>query len=251
MLTQATVRWIHLDTVDSTNDHLLKQARFARPNEVLVVQALEQTAGKGRQGRTWLSRAGSSLCFSLGLVLDVAKMPCLPLLVGVQLARALHKLGVEVQLKWPNDLLFEGRKMGGVLCESVPHAGQSYVVIGVGLNLLPLTLPEALGGQGIACLAQAARGSPLPSASALPALLVDSILAGLHQSACTGFAEFGDFFQRFDAWKGREVRALDAGQVLHEGVALGVSDSGTYLIQTRLGVAEVLAGDVSLRVCDA
>jgi len=248
MLTQAPVRWINLDVVDSTNAYLLKNITPSFLNEVVVVHAREQTAGRGRQGRAWLSKVGSSLCFSVGLALNVIQMPYLPLLVGVAVANALKDLGIPAQLKWPNDLLLDGQKVGGILCESISYERQTYVVIGIGLNLNGIEQVDALGGAGAANLAQACGVQSLPNAQELLRVLVKSLLTCLEEAQTQGFAACHARFQSLDAWQGREVYVLDSGHVVHEGRALGVSEKGSYLIQTPTGIAEVWVGDVSLRV---
>lgn len=137
--------------VDSTNSQLLQRARAGDDSPTVMV-ALEQTAGRGRQGRRWLAAPGESLTFSLAVpwqanTSDAANaLSGLSLAVGVALAEAID---LAVQLKWPNDLWLGRRKLGGILIEVAPVANsatQRVVVIGVGLNVggaLPALDPTA------------------------------------------------------------------------------------------------------------
>jgi len=124
-----------LEEIDSTNTELMRRARAAALDPVLLV-AERQTAGRGRLGRGWHSQAGQSLTFSLGLSLAPRSWSGLSLVVGLSLAEQLH---ADVRLKWPNDLWLMGRKLGGILVETAGHAdereGPRSVVIGVGINV--------------------------------------------------------------------------------------------------------------------
>ena len=147
-----------LPSIDSTNTELMRRARAGLMEPVLLA-ADEQTAGRGRLGKGWHSRAGQSLTFSLALPLAPADWSGLSLAVGVSLAHSLHP---EVRLKWPNDLWLHQRKLGGILVETAGTGGaaqrQRLVVVGVGINI---ARPEA------AVVATHASGplaaTPLPS----------------------------------------------------------------------------------------
>ena len=132
-----------LDNVPSTNTWLLEQpAPAAGAAEVLL--ALHQTAGRGRRGRTWRAPRGSGLCLSVAWTFDAmpANAPALTLALGVAAARALESIGLgEAMLKWPNDIVWQDRKLGGILVESATTPAHAFrVVAGVGINL---RLPES------------------------------------------------------------------------------------------------------------
>jgi BirA family biotin operon repressor/biotin-[acetyl-CoA-carboxylase] ligase len=120
-----------LPEIDSSNTELMRRARAGRHEPILLV-AERQTAGRGRQGRTWAGELGDALTFSIGLPFKPSNWSGLSLAVGLSLAES---LGPEVQLKWPNDLWCHQRKLGGILVEAASQGGQSYVVVGVGLNI--------------------------------------------------------------------------------------------------------------------
>ncbi|HEX7025963.1 MAG TPA: biotin--[acetyl-CoA-carboxylase] ligase, partial [Gammaproteobacteria bacterium] len=129
---------IVLDETDSTNGHLLARA-VQRPPHVLVCLAEQQTAGRGRRGRSWQSPYGTSLALSLMWRFEAgaAALAGLSLATGVVVAESLEQAGAAgLQLKWPNDLVWQGRKLGGILLEVAGDVtGPCYVVIGIGLNI--------------------------------------------------------------------------------------------------------------------
>jgi BirA family biotin operon repressor/biotin-[acetyl-CoA-carboxylase] ligase len=229
----------------STNADLLARAPALAAPVLLVAE--NQTAGRGRAGRSWLSSSGGSLTFSLAWHFDGGpqRLAGLPLAVGVALAESLARLGVQVQLKWPNDLLKDGNKLAGILIETqAAPAGGTWTVIGVGLNLvMPDELEEQIGRTvaAVPWLAQMDR-------DALMAALLDGLAASLREFAGAGFGAFAARWNLRHAYQGQTVRIIDHGAVLHEGVAAGVDDGGRLLLDTDAGRITIVAGDVSLRV---
>ena len=229
----------------STNADLL--ARAASLTEPLLLVAEHQTAGRGRAGRSWLSSPEGSLTFSLAWRFEGGPQALigLPLAIGVALAETLAGLGVQVQLKWPNDVLKDGDKLAGILVEtqSAPGGG-IWAVTGIGLNLLMPDEMEARLGRSAAGVPWLAR----MERDALMAALLDGLAAALREFAARGFAAFSARWNLRHAWQGETVVLLDAGKVVQEGLAAGVDDSGRLLLDTADGRVPVLAGDVSLRV---
>lgn len=247
MLTQADVHWIELDSVDSTNDFLSRAYHQGRLSGRVAVLAHEQTAGRGRAGRSWQAAAGASLCLSIGLPMAGHSLPFLPLCVGVAVAQQLETLGVPVRLKWPNDLLLGSQKLGGVLCESFQTEGGAITIVGLGLNIHPLDVPQAVNGQGSASLAQSMSGVEPPTARSLAEKLVPAILETIHAAQRQGISSiFNDFTQR-DAWLGREVQVIEQGSVVTRGKAMGIDEHGAYLVITERGLQAINSGDLSLR----
>jgi BirA family biotin operon repressor/biotin-[acetyl-CoA-carboxylase] ligase len=229
----------------STNADLL--ARASQLSTAVLLVAEHQTAGRGRAGRSWLSSSENSLTFSLAWKFDGGpqSLAGLPLAVGVALGDALAALGVQVQLKWPNDVLKDGDKLAGILIEtqSAPGGG-TWTVIGIGLNLI---MPDEVEAQ----LGRSAAGAPWLARmerDVLMAALLDALADALRLFAHQGFGAFSARWNLRHAWQGRHVVILDNGQVLQEGLAAGVDDSGRLLLDTAEGRTTVLAGDVSLRV---
>jgi BirA family biotin operon repressor/biotin-[acetyl-CoA-carboxylase] ligase len=131
--------YVHLPAVDSTNSEVKRRIRVGC-RDGLVVVADHQTAGRGRMGRTWHSVPGKSLCVSVALFpedLPIIQAPLLTPLTAVAVYRAVVKVtGLPVELKWPNDLLLEGRKLGGILLEASGETDRlRYAIIGIGINV--------------------------------------------------------------------------------------------------------------------
>jgi BirA family biotin operon repressor/biotin-[acetyl-CoA-carboxylase] ligase len=174
----------------------------------------------------------------------------LPLAVGVTLAEALAALGQTVQLKWPNDLLQDGAKLGGILIETVSGKqadlqaanGTTWAVIGIGLNL---ALPEELRSQFNSANATALLAIEREQ---LLAALLNNLAAALQAFERDGFAAFAARWNAYHAYADRAVNILDRDQVLQQGVARGVDDTGRLLLDTEDGRITVMAGDVSLRL---
>ena len=234
-----------VEETGSTNADLLARAATL-PGPLLLV-ARNQTAGRGRAGRSWLSSSEGSLTFSLAWKFGggLPRLTGLPLAVGVALADTLERLGVQVGLKWPNDVLRDGDKLAGILIET--HAAQGggvWAVIGIGLNLLMPDELEARIGRSVASLPWLAR----MDRDALLAVLLDGLAGALAEFDRAGFAAFAARWNLRHAWQGELVTILDGDKVLHEGSAAGVDDAGRLLLDTAAGRIAVLAGDVSLRV---
>lgn len=229
----------------STNADLL--ARVGQLRGPVLRIAERQTAGRGRAGRPWLSAPGATLTFSLAWPFKggLHTMAGLPLAVGVALAETLGSLGVPVQLKWPNDVLRDGKKLAGILVEAQQGADGGYwAVVGVGLNLIMPDELEAQIGRDVAgapWLAQMDRNT-------LMATLLSRLAAVLAEFDDTGFAPFCERWNTLHAWQGQDVTIVDGGQVLQQGRAAGVDHCGRLLLDTAQGRAEVLSGDVSLRL---
>ena len=237
-----------LPTVDSTNSELMRRARAGLMEPVLLA-ADEQTAGRGRMGKGWHSRAGQSLTFSLAMPLAPSDWSGLSLAVGVSLAEALHP---EVKLKWPNDLWFQGRKLGGILVETA-HMGQNVgaqrlVVAGIGINIarpaaasLPVVesamAPVAPAGLAELTMGQTA-GETLERVA--PALVRDILMFER-----MGFAAFAQRFAQRDALAGLPVQLSDGTQ----GTAQGVDGGGALQVKTDRGMVAVTSSEVSVRPC--
>lgn len=259
----ATVAVEVVATTGSTNADLLARvphvpaAGAASPLPVLsgptLRLALQQNAGRGRAGRTWHSD-GSSLTFSLAwrFRLPLTALVGLPLAVGVAVADVLAADGNPVSLKWPNDVLQDGRKLAGILIETVSLNGlledESWAVIGIGINLGAVPAAHASGsGSGSGTLATALQAT---DRTALMAALLTALVATLTAFADGGFSQFIGRWNAVHAHAGKLVNILDGSRVLHSGRALGVDGYGRLLLDTGHETVAILAGDVSLRSVD-
>ncbi|MET0964349.1 MAG: biotin--[acetyl-CoA-carboxylase] ligase [Noviherbaspirillum sp.] len=226
----------------STNADLL--ARAASLNGPMLRLAGNQTAGRGRAGRPWQSAAGASLTFSLAWKFNCAlpHLVGLPLAVGVAIADALHGCGIEVRLKWPNDVLLDGRKVAGILIETAAAPDGVWAIIGIGINL---SLPQDLAAR---IDSPAGALPPLPvTPDELLAALLDTLAQTLSGFGATGLAPYTGRWNALHAWRGEQVVVLDHGRMRQQGAAVGIDDSGRLLVDTADGRVAVLSGDVTLR----
>ncbi|WP_235548427.1 biotin--[acetyl-CoA-carboxylase] ligase [Noviherbaspirillum sp. Root189] len=240
-----------VEETGSTNADLLAGLPMLAGPTLLL--AKHQTAGRGRAGRTWLSAQGKSLTFSLAwkFGVPVHALVGLPLAVGVALAEALAMFNIDVKLKWPNDLLYNGRKLAGILIESagagsVPH-DVSWAVIGIGINMsLDQSVSEHIG-RPVASIPWMAELDQNTLMAGLLSGLADALVQFEHE----GLAAFTGRWNSLDAYAGQVVTIIDNGQVVHEGIGAGVDGIGRFLIDTPGGRVAVMAGDVSLRPREA
>ena len=239
---------IVLDAVGSTNGHLMGQ-RLPRSGLGIACVAEQQTAGRGRRGRTWVSPFGANVYLSLlwQFELPAVALAGLSLAVGVAVAEALRRLGVaDAALKWPNDLLWRGRKLGGILVELSGEAeGPTRAVVGVGVNHRMPAASAALIDQDWTDLAGAVPHA-LPSRCALVAGLLDRLVAAMRQFGASGLAPFLPAWDELDGLRGMAV-VVRTGDRAIAGKELGVAPSGALRLLTDEGERQYLAGEVSVR----
>jgi BirA family biotin operon repressor/biotin-[acetyl-CoA-carboxylase] ligase len=232
----------------STSDHLRQHALSGAPGGTVCL-AERQTAGRGRRGRTWVSPFGSNLYLSLLWELpgDLSTLSGLSLAAGVGLLRALHGLGfANVGLKWPNDLVAGGRKLGGVLVEIVGEpAGPCRIVLGVGVNVHMPADQTAQIDQAWTDLHRLGAGR-FVSRNRLAAEVLNRLVEVLTVFEQEGFAAFQDEWMEHDQLSGHEVQ-LEAGRNQWRGRACGVDPSGALLLDTATGIESFAAGELSLR----
>jgi BirA family biotin operon repressor/biotin-[acetyl-CoA-carboxylase] ligase len=229
-----------LPRIESTNSELMRRARAGQTEPTFLVAA-EQTMGRGRMGKTWISQSGQSLTFSALLPFAPGNWSGLSLAVGVSLAESLGTLcHTQFQLKWPNDLWHQGRKVGGILVETAHAGGNRCVVVGVGLNI---ATPELDANHpGVA---------PLGLREFLPALEVGptwtavapALLRDLLTFEREGFAAFARRFAQLDALLNQPLWLSDGTQ----GVGGGVDFDGALLVRTPHGGVCVHSNEVSVR----
>jgi BirA family biotin operon repressor/biotin-[acetyl-CoA-carboxylase] ligase len=256
MLSPALRDWT-LELVEetgSTNADLTGAIRQAPWSDAGVLRlAYRQTAGRGRQGRPWQGQAGMTFSVALPLALAPAQLSGLSLAVGLALAEALGvvapELGARVGLKWPNDLQIDGRKLAGILIESVPAGPQRvWAVIGIGLNLVRDAQMEAALGRELAGVAEAMPGfDARRDAPRLLAALLERLAAMRADFLAHGFGPMARRWSAADAYRDQPVRLLHDGQVIAEGMARGVDEAGHLLLETPAGLERIASGELSLR----
>jgi len=245
----------------STNDDLLARWRAGELIDPVARIAHKQTAGKGRAGRSWLANPEDSLCFSLAFPFKrtPAELSGLSLLVGLAviagIAQACDLSEAELQaaglhLKWPNDLLVNHSKMGGILIEGgQAKAGDlSWMIIGVGINLRNGEVFETNLGNGLKVSSLSQLTKSPPDVEYLWLKLVASLEHHLTEFDLHGFKPLRETWMKWDAYQDQSVSISGAGKDPIYGIAKGVDEFGALLLQQDNKIITIHAGDVSLRI---
>jgi BirA family biotin operon repressor/biotin-[acetyl-CoA-carboxylase] ligase len=215
---------LHLKETSSTNDRARALAAEGAPHGTLVTAAA-QSAGRGRQGRTWTAPPGTALLMSV-VIRDPT--PLLSLAAGVAVAEV---IGEAAQLKWPNDVLVDGRKVAGILVEGRPQEGWAVLGIGVNVAVEPNDLPPELHATA------GTLGRPPGDVE----VVLELLLTGLAQQVAAPDASVLAAFRARDALRGKTVRWAEG-----EGRAAGVDDGGRLVVETADGTLALAAGEVHL-----
>ena len=238
-----------LDDVDSTNDEAARQLSAGRPAPFAVL-ARRQTRGRGRFGRTWHSESRTSLYASFAFRPQVApeRMQTFTLWMGLNVCELLSNFAqVTPGIKWPNDILFDGRKAGGMLTEARIDADQIRdLVFGLGLNVNPPAdgWPSDLGRRAVALADVTGAALDL---NRLAAALIGRVLLA-YESFVEGdhLKTFPDLWHRYDLLRGKAVTLLEGGR-RHQGIVSGLDGEGALLLRDVHGkVQRFRAGEVTL-----
>jgi len=235
--------------LESTNDRLLAVNDLPAGRFDACLGEF-QSAGRGRRGRRWVAPFASGLCLSVNWnYRDApATLSALSLAVGVAARRALKRLGFPgLSLKWPNDIVHAGDKLGGILIDLRGEAaGPAYFVVGIGINVrLPTSVRDGLRAEGVEATDLASLGE-VPSRNEVAAVMIAELTAALVEFGGRGLAAFTDEWQEADALIGRPVRVLQGGQHL-DGLARGVDGDGALMLETDGVRRRILSGEVSVR----
>lgn len=231
----------------SSNDEIMALARQSADlaHKALCV-AHFQTKGRGRQGRNWVNRQGECLMFSLGWAFDKPQyeLGSLALVVALACRRALADIGLDVKIKWPNDLVVANDKLAGILIETARVENKTVAVIGIGINfVLPKEVENATSVQA---LFQTASKQGVSVKTLLNAVLAQ-LDALLNEYAQNGFASCVGEYDAANRDTDRPVLLLQEGRVVHEGVVKGVDAQGALRLQTDKGEKTIVSGEISLR----
>lgn len=237
-----------LSSVESTSGFVLDRLRSGAEIHGTFVFAEQQTKGRGRRGRHWVSPFGRNIYVSFGWRFDngISELAGLSLVIGIAVARALRRIGVVgVRLKWPNDLLINNAKLGGILIDIDGDCGGPIsAVIGVGINFsMPLefgkTIDQAWTDVIANCPVEASRNF-------LAAQLIESCVTALEELRRYRFSHFRAEWDECDALRGESVEVMYANGLL-QGVACGVDDDGALLLRNGNRVSPVSGGEVTVR----
>ena len=262
-----SVQW--LANTGSTNLDLVQRARQPAPPPLpWLLGADRQSTARGRAGRVWENTSGATLMFSCAFEvnLPLSELPGLSPVMGIAACEALRALLAEycddgddgddgdghegtlahrLQLKWPNDLLWNQAKLAGILVESTHLTGSRLplIVVGIGLNLRDGATLSAQLNRPIADWSQIADISPVQIVTHIARAWSDA----LSEYSTSGYAAFIKRFKHVDGLAGHRVDVTDQGCVLQTGTAMGTDSTGRLLIQTDQGMHAVMVGDVSIR----
>jgi len=223
----------------STNSILLKKP-LAGPS---LLAAEEQTAGRGRRGRRWHSAPGAGATFSVAARLrrPMREMPALSLVAGVAASQALRRMGVtDAALKWPNDLVVRGAKLGGILVETRADAGGCHAVIGIGINC---RRDPALAGR-LRREVSFLEDFVAVSRNRLIREVAASLLEALRRFEAGGLGALRGEWEAMDAHAGQRLRVRLADGRVVTGIASGLAENGALRLQTQKGIRAVTSGRV-------
>ena len=238
-------------TLASTNSKLL-EALPPGAGRAAVVVTEYQTDGRGRRGRGWVAPPGGAVCLSLAWQYPdmPADLSALSLVVGLSVVDALTKLHVPgLRLKWPNDLMTQGGKLGGILIEMrAESGGPVHVVVGIGLNVvLDDATREAVKALGATADDIRAHRTQVPNRNAIVAELLAHLVPALEDFPLHGLAPHLDRWHACDVLRENEVRVESAGEIIG-GVARGIDAHGALLVETPTGVRRFVSGEVTVRI---
>lgn len=235
------------DVIDSTNAELLRRLQCEQAVAGSVVLAESQSSGRGRRGRKWVSPLAKNLNFSMSWSFNtgVASLDGLSLLVGLSLIKALEAMGLQkAELKWPNDVLVDNKKLAGVLLEITGDpTGFCHVVIGVGVNVHMKDTVQVIEQPWVS-VCHLLGGSV--DRNELVVSLVAVLMSNLKRFETYGFKPFADDWKKYDSFCGQDV-VISLGEKQILGVARGVTDSGEFKLETDSGIQVFNGGEVSLR----
>lgn len=231
------------DEIDSTNEYLLKHHQELENGSVCLAEM--QTAGRGRRGRTWYSPESENLYFSILWhypTSDAANLPPLSLVVSLIIAESLTAEKVEdIQIKWPNDIYYQGKKMGGILIETQATRSGLDLVIGIGLNLGMTKVDETVVTQAWSDLSQYHFDR-----NNLVCRLAYELQKNLKIYPLVGFSHYAERWQAFDIFRNKPVKLITEAAELN-GISQGINEQGELVLKQNDDIQYFGIGEISLR----
>ncbi|TDJ17860.1 MAG: bifunctional biotin--[acetyl-CoA-carboxylase] ligase/biotin operon repressor BirA [Gammaproteobacteria bacterium] len=236
------------EEIDSTNKYLLESPEIS-DKHACVILAEYQTQGRGRRGNSWISPFGSGISLSIAWHFEqpVESLTCLSLAAGSAVIRVLTTMGFDgVGLKWPNDIFFQEKKLGGLLIEMKGEtAGPCDVVIGLGLNFaFPLGFEGNIEQHWTDLLSIK---DPTPSRNHIAAELVSAVMLLLDSYANICTEDIINEWQQYDCMRGKKAKLKLQGKNIH-GLIMGIDNDGSLLMSVDNRIQKYTAGEISLRM---
>lgn len=249
LLRRISLLEIH-DSLPSTNERLLQVPAPPTDGSLAVCLAGHQSAGRGRNGKSWHAPAGAGLLLSVSRTAPKPPDGSLALVLGVSIAEGLETfVSDRVELKWPNDLVAQDRKLGGILVETSTQGGtESRVVAGLGVNIhVSEEQRELVAEEGVlepTGLSGLDKRKP-PEPNDLAATMITAIAGVLESLPVDGFGRWTDDWNRRDWLTGKRIEAR-SGADTHVGTAAGVDSSGALLLKESGGERRILSAEIRL-----
>ena len=238
--------WCYRDQTGSTNADVLQHYGEFRREVVAVSEA--QSAGRGRRGRQWHSPGARNIYCTIGLLksLPANRQGLLSIVTGIALCRAIEaSTAARIEIKWPNDLLAGGQKLGGILIESRPHDRETFFfAIGFGINVFMSAKELAAIGQPVTSIEREA--AQMPDRSAVLVDAIDSVISSIRAFDASRAARLVADFREHDALHDREVEVISAGERI-AGINRGITENGELRLETSAGMQLHSAAEISLR----
>jgi BirA family transcriptional regulator, biotin operon repressor / biotin---[acetyl-CoA-carboxylase] ligase len=235
----------HLSEVTSTNDYLLKLSQ--ETNDNIICTADHQTHGRGRRGQQWLSQPGD-ICFSLlwKTELELDKLSGLSLVTAIAIAEALHTAGLpkKIQLKWPNDIFYDNKKLGGILIETTRCNKKTMVVIGIGINQHKLDTNHKLNHDTISLneITQSKSNS-----QELIAKIINQLTTHMKDFEKNGLARCVNLWEKYDMTF-KQTISVTQNQIKITGTGLGINAAGELLLDDETGIQHAInSGSIQLK----
>ncbi len=240
---------VYMEETDSTNEECKRRAAAGCDDGLLAVCS-RQTAGKGRLGRSWQAEKNAGVYMSLLSKPDIMpfEAPQITLTAGVAVRRILSEMtGLDFYIKWPNDIVINGKKAVGILTEMNAEMQKvNYIVTGIGINVNNTAFPPDIMQKATSLYMETGVSF---KRSDIINRLVPELIDCFDTFEKNGFTAFADEYNKYCANTGREVKTV-GGKTEIRGIARGVNERGELIISSEGGEAAVLSGEVSVRLCD-
>ncbi len=235
-----------VETTGSTNTDLLQRVKNEGVKNIVVRRALSQTQGRGTRGRTWDGNR-NCLMFSVAIPVgnDLRIISAIPLVIGANIVEALNRCGVAAKIKWPNDILLNGKKLAGILVEAAKSPNQDYgLVVGIGFNLKN---PYNGASYGSAGLSDVLHDDKL-DANYWMWLLIRCVLDAVQEIQAEGLTRTKALWDTIAAYKNQTVYIIEENHTLYEAKVIGIDDDGRLLVRCGSLEKALLSGTISIRL---